>query len=146
MELKMIEPNEDNFGVPKPCGPGTRQAARMAFLSAIACVAIPSVSHAYDGEVKTNCFMRVNGQVVVDGKCSVDFNLDAKIVNFDTMGEYLSQLSVDGRSPSAWNGGSGFRVTTNIGVLRRGDPNCFYNDTVVVCADAFSKYLPIGDE
>lgn len=80
---------------------------------------------------EVRCYMDIRGKVIVDGPCVVDMN--AEMVTFDSHGNNISHINTDGRSMSAWNGGSGYRVTTPLGVLTKQGDYCYTNQNAVVC-------------
>lgn len=80
---------------------------------------------------EVRCYMDIKGKVLVDGPCVVDDM--GGIYNFDSGGNNLSHINTDGRSMSAWNGGSGYRVTTSLGILTKQGDYCYTNQNVVVC-------------
>ena len=81
---------------------------------------------------EVRCYMDIKGKVIVDGPCDVD-DMGDGMVNFDVQGDNLSNINTDGKSMSAWNGGSGYRVTTPLGVLTKQGDYCYTNQNVVVC-------------
>ncbi len=81
---------------------------------------------------EVRCYMDIKGKVVVDGPCVVETLSDGAI-NFDSEGNNLSNINIDGKSMSAWNGGSGYRVTTPLGILTKQGDYCYTNKNVMVC-------------
>lgn len=81
---------------------------------------------------EVRCYMNIKGKVLVDGPCDVDIMGDG-MVNFDVQGDNLSNINTDGQSMSAWNGGSGYLVTTSLGILNPVGEYCYTNQDVAVC-------------